>query len=56
LIFRSEGKGLLKDVVPELCHKKILKSQFEWECDGQISDIVAEKLGPEIQNMETFLR
>jgi hypothetical protein len=44
------------EVVPELTHPRILKAHFDWVCDGQISDIVAENLGPEIRRIENFLR
>ena len=46
----------MKASVPEVCEKEILRKQFNWLLDGQISTIINKNLGPELLNMETFLR
>lgn len=47
---------MLKESVPELANYSMLKANFEWLIDGNISDLVHKNLGPELDNLELFLR
>jgi hypothetical protein len=46
----------LKDAVPILGSYQTLKAQFDWLFDGSITHLIHENLGPEMQNLELFLR
>ena len=52
----AANNSTIKEAVPELNNKELLKSQFDWLGDGEITELVNNNLGIEIQNMETFLR
>ena len=46
----------IKEAVPELASYHVLRKHFEWLIDGPISHIVNTNLGPELKNLELFLR
>jgi hypothetical protein len=46
----------LKEAVPEIGSYSLLKAQFDWLIDGQVSHLVQYNLGRELKNMEMFLR
>jgi hypothetical protein len=46
----------LKDAVPALADYKTLKSQFDWLFDGEVSHLIFQNLGREVENLELFLR
>jgi hypothetical protein len=46
----------LKAAVPILGDYSTLKSQFDWLFDGPVSHLITQNLGPELQDLELFLR
>jgi hypothetical protein len=54
-MFRTSA-STLKTAVPVLGSYKTLKSQFDWLFDGEVSHLIFQNLGPELKNLELFLR
>jgi hypothetical protein len=46
----------LRDSVPSLTSLSALKAQFDWLTDGGVRTNIVDNLGPELINMELFLR